>query len=274
MFVSLVLVSCAPLSTPPPPGGLPPAVSSDLNTAISNWNLVYGANVQAVGWSYRGRINSDSELDAVLSEILDPSRAWIPVVDVGDPLLANAELLSEFLPQISPEVLEGWEDTVKSLVRIGLHLVQIEWRKGNQSFTTTCVTDDSAIVYDNMLSNAALVESNYRRTCLDYVIRWLWGGERGRITIQLWAICRDGVVVNCNKDCSASMSLGSAKVNCSTRVSGNCCILDYSWAWGTPLIWITVEADQFTLKTSGIGSSGEGSGSCVDCCYEEVPFPD
>lgn len=252
-----------------PPGELPMAALQDLDTAIHNWNQIYGTNVQATGYFYRGRIDSVSELNETVTGILDPDRAWIPDIDVNNPASADAKLLSELLPQIRQEALESWESMVRSKVQVGLHIVQINWRKGSETFTTTCVTNDSTIVYDNMLSNAVLVRASSRRDCEDLVIEWLWGGERGRITASLRAVCTGGKVINCERNCSANMSLGSAQVNCKTRVMGNCCILDYSWAWGTPLVWITVKGDNFTLETSGIGSSGEGSGSCTDCCYEE-----
>ncbi len=253
-----------------PSGELPVAVLEDLDSAIKNWNQIYGTSVQATGYFYQGRIDSVFELDETVAGILDPDRAWIPDIDVSGSASADARLLSELLPQVRSEALENWRSMVKSRVQVGLHIFQIDWRKGNETFTTTCVTNDSTIVYDNMLSNAVLVGASSRRNCEDFVIEWLWGRERGRITVSLWAVCKDGKVVNCERNCSANMSLGSAQVKCKTRVVGNCCILDYSWAWGTPLVWITVKGDNFTLETSGIGSSGEGSGSCTDCCYEEV----
>jgi len=151
-----------------------------------------------------------------------------------------------------------------------MHLVEINWQQGIEIFTTQCITSDTSIVYDNILSNAVLIQSKSKINCLDYTITWIWGSERGRITADLNAICSEtGALLYCNKNCSAYMSLGSAQINCKTKVVENCCVLEYSWAWGTPLVWISVKTDNFTLETSGLGSSGEGSGSCVECCAGE-----
>jgi hypothetical protein len=147
-----------------------------------------------------------------------------------------------------------------------MHIVTINWQKGTDTFTTTCVTNDTEIIYDNMLFNAVMVETKSKAKCFDYQISWLWGSERGRIIVNLDCVCIEGHIAACPYTCTAYMTLGDAKVNCKITQTENCCYLNYSWAWATPLVTITVQTDNFTLQTSGIGSSGQGSGSCYCCC--------
>ena len=149
-----------------------------------------------------------------------------------------------------------------------MHYVTITWQKGQETFTTTCVTDNTDIIYDNMLSNAAMVQFKSKGRCFDYEINWLWGSKRGEITVDLNCICFEGQLISCTHTCIAWMSFGDAKVNCKKTQDENCCYLDYSWAWASPLVTISVQTDNFTLQTSGIVSSGQGSGSCFCCCEE------
>lgn len=265
---------CSPSPTPtatPIPSQLPDAVKNQLETAIYNWNTIYGNNLQALSWTYKGIIDTSNEVNSILNQILDPNQAWIPKVNPNQPQLAKAFLLSNQLDLIPLTTRSQWENTVRSLIQTGMHLVEISWQQGIESFTTQCITNDSSIVYDNILSNAVLIQSKFKINCFDYTITWIWGSERGRIIADLNAICSEtGAILYCSKNCSAYMSLGSAQMNCKTKVVGNCCVLEYSWAWGTPLVWISVKTDNFTLETSGLGSSGEGSGSCVECCVGEI----
>ena len=273
ILISIVLIISITLlftgCTAPPVSGLPNTVKTKLDTAIANWNTLYGTNVQAdTVWTYEGTIDSTSELDTVLDAILSADSAWLPDVDISDPSSATASLLDN-VTGLDAQTISDWEDLVESLIQTGMHFVTINWQKGTDTFTTTCVTDDTNIIYDNMLSNAVMVETKSKAKCFDYVISWLWGSERGRIMVFLDCVCVEGHIVACPYTCTAYMTLGDAKVNCKVTKTEDCCYLDYSWAWASPLVTISVQTDNFTLQTSGIGSSGQGSGSCF-CCCEEV----
>ena len=264
--LALLFTGC----TAPPVSGLPNTVKTKLDTAIANWNTLYGTNVQAdTAWTYEGTIDSTAELDTILDAILSADSAWLPDVDISDPSSATASLLDN-VTGLDAQTISDWEDLVESLIQTGMHLVTIDWQKGTDTFTTICVTDDTDIIYDNMLSNAVMVEIKSKAKCFDYQISWLWGSERGRILVYLDCVCVEGQLVACLHTCTAYMSFGDAKVNCKVTKTEDCCYLDYSWAWATPLVTISVQTDNFTLQTSGIGSSGQGSGSCFCCCEEVV----
>jgi len=271
VFISLIItISFTVLfagCVTPPVSGLPNAVKTKLETAIDNWNTLYGTNVQVTGWSYQGTIDSTAELNTVLDAILSPDSAWLPDINIDDTSSATASLLAD-ITGLDAQTISDWEDLVESLIQTGMHLVTINWQKGTETFTTTCVTDNTNIIYDNMLSNAVMVEAKSKTKCFDYQISWLWGSERGSIIVNLDCVCVEGHIVACPHTCTAYMTLGDAKVNCKITKTENCCFLNYSWAWATPLVTITVQTDNFTLQTSGIGSSGQGSGSCYCCCEE------
>jgi hypothetical protein len=251
LISSVIIISLALLFTgcvAPPVSGLPNTVKTKLDTAIANWNTLYGTNVQAdTAWTYEGTTD----------------------VDISDPSSATASLLDN-VTGLDAQTISDWEDLVESLIQTGMHLVTISWQKGSVAFTTTCVTDDTDIIYDNILSNAVMVQTKSKAKCFDYVISWLWGNQRGNILVFLDCVCVEGQLIACLHTCTAYMTLGDAKVNCKVTKTEDCCYLDYSWAWATPLVTISVQTDNFTLQTSGIGSSGQGSGSCYCCCEEVV----
>jgi len=266
LIISLALLFTGCVTTPV--SGLPDTVKSKLDTAIANWNTLYGTNVQAdPAWTYEGTIDSATELDTILDEILSSTSAWIPDIDINDTSSATAVLLQN-VTGLDAQTISDWEDLVESLIQTGMHIVTINWQKGTDTFTTTCVTDDTDIIYDNMLSNAVMVEIKSKKKCFDYVIKWLWGSQRGNILVFLDCVCVEGHIVACPYTCTAYMTLGDAKVNCKITQTEDCCYLNYSWAWATPLVTISVQTDDFTLQTSGIGSSGQGNGSCYCCCEE------
>ena len=271
ILINSVVVICLALlftgCVAPPVSGLPNTVKTKLETAIDNWNTLYGTNVQATGWSYEGTIDSATELDTILDVILSADSAWLPDANINDTSSATAVLLEDVVG-LNSQTISGWEDLVESLIQTGMHLVTINWQKGTDTFTTTCVADDTDIIYDNMLSNAVMVEIKSKKKCFDYVISWLWGNQRGNILVFLDCVCVEGHISACPYTCTAYMTLGDAKVNCKITQTEDCCYLNYSWAWATPLVTISVQTDNFTLQTSGIGSSGQGSGSCFCCCEE------
>ena len=259
--MSIFLAGCAP----PPGGQLPSSVASLLDTALSNWNTNYGNEVQATGYTYAGTIDSASERNDILDTMTSPTKAYLPLIDIDNPSTATALLLQD-ANDVTAQMINSWETTLNTLIQQGMHIITINWTKGANTFTTTCIADNTTIVYDNMLSNAVLVSNVSKKNCLNYTIEWLWGTERGKILADLNCVCMEGHPISCPYTCSAYMTIGDAQINCTTTMDELCCYLNYSWAWGTPLVSISVEVDGFSLKTSGIGSSGNGSGSCFCCC--------
>lgn len=250
---------------------LPMKPHSQIETAIQNWNEFYGANVQAVSWSYVGRITSEATRNEMVQVMTSPERAWFPSGDVSKPNEMTAARITDD-PQISSQDITEWQNMVNEKVSVGQHVVEIKWTKGVESFTTICITDEQSIIYDSTLSNAV---SGRRATgCFDYKMCWIWEMHkpcsewtRGYITGGLVTNCKEGVPVTCEDDCSSSMTLGEVKIKCEERIVENCCKMDYSWAWACGFKSIKVGTDKFTLEVEGIiGSSGAGNGSCTECC--------
>jgi len=275
----LLLFGMVPLALQAPPRAELPAKPRELvETAIQNWNQVYGTHVKALDWAYEGTIASEEQREVILGEMTAPEKAWFPSGDVGRPSEMTALRIVDD-PQIERGAIEKWQAMVRGKVRVGHHIVRIRWIKGSQPFTSICIADDNALVYDSMLFNAVLTQKHSR--CFEYKMWWIWeklAGKpwqewtRGHITADLTPNCREGTPVTCDKDCQASMTGGEATIKCKTRIVQNCCQMDYNWAWACGFKKIKVGKDKFSLEVEGyIGSSGAGNGSCTECCPAPPP---
>lgn len=254
---------------------LPAAAKALLEDALNNWNDLFAADVEALGWTCDRTLATAEDIDDLLDEITDPG-AWLPIGDPSNPSSVNVARVQDD-PAITPGMMADWRDGVDAMLDVGQYVVRTRWRKGTDEFTTLTVTTDDEIIYDNILYNisgagtSTLLAAETR--CAHIRMWWIWekhkgfnGWTRGEIIADLKPDC-SGQQIICNKNCSATMTGGDAKVNCKTTLADNCCIMEYEWAWACGFKSVEVEADGFKLKVEGyIGSSGSGNGSCSECC--------
>jgi hypothetical protein len=247
---------------------------AQLQTAVETWNSHYGAQVQAVGWTDEGLITTPARRSEVVAEMTAPDQAWFPSGDVARPWDMTALRISDD-PTVPRGDVLAWQRMVDERVQVGHRVFRVQWIKGTQPFSTLCVFDGCWLVYDSMLANALVEErpllpAAVSKTCFRGVLKGLFGDKRGEIKATGTANCKDGRVVSCDANCTAWLSLGAAKINCScVQINEWCCQLRWSWAYATGFKSIKVGLDGFTLEITGIlGSSGAGNGSCTICCSD------
>ena len=252
--------------------GLPSAPKKMIETGIENWNNIYGANVKARGWTYEGVIKTEKQRNEIVLQMTKTSNNWFPSGDVKKPALMTAFRITDD-PSVKNTAITAWQDMIRSKVKIGQHLVKIKWTKGSLPFTSICVTDENSVVYDNMLSNTAYTDHN--SVCFDYRIGNFLQTKYedmdfGEIKAELKIKCVGGKPI-CDKSCNSKIALGEIKINCNVETKGNCCQLTWSYGWATGLKSIKVGVDGFSIEVGGIlGSSGQGEGSCTECCPDNV----
>lgn len=132
------------------------------------------------------------------------------------------------------------------------------------------MVDAETVTVENLLRNAFILEPHegdegfHRRWAR---VRWLWGSERGRASMEVRSVCNGYQVDGCTKDCSAYMDLGQAEIKCREPEDRNqLCWMTYSYAFATPLADINYENDGFTMKVTGLGSSAVGKGTLTAGC--------
>ena len=254
----------------------------DLNNAVNNWNTYFGSHVRITDWEYIGTINDEIDKESTVQQIINPSRTYVTFGNPLEPETVSAILLSEALVDAPPETLTEWETVVRNNVNVGQHKVEISWEfvTSGITFTTIMIANDDEITFDSMFITAVLIKekiaSKHIRIC------WLWQDtyedcSRGQIDAELTPKCDDcGNLISCDKECDAWMTLGEAKIECNTeQIAGNCCKLNYGYAWRTPTGSINIkwndETLEFEITVTGLGSSGMGSGSQTHCCPPRPP---
>lgn len=246
----------------------PSAARALVDRAIENWNRIYGTTVKAINWNYEGTIGDENKRSAVIAEITDPEKAWMPAGDFNLPAEMTADRVSSDR-SISKAALDKWKNDVAGKLKTGQHLMRLNWQKSGTPFSSLCVTGESDIVYDNMLSNAVIPAHHSR--CEDSRLGWLWQSEykdmtRGEITADLVITC-NGATPICDHRCNAWMSAGDAKITCDIATNGNCCRLTWAYGWACGFKSVKVTGKGWGIEIEGyIGSSGTGSGSCTECC--------
>ncbi|MFG0328868.1 MAG: hypothetical protein ACF8PN_03110 [Phycisphaerales bacterium] len=260
--------------------------AEDLDRSLGVWNDMYSHHVVALGWTEDSVIDSEAARAGIVAEITDPDLAWFASGDVSDPSTMTALQLADD-PGISPEQIAAWITEVDSRVEVGHAVVRVEWLHDLAGpFESVCVVDSNGLIYDNMIfhmGGGAEVLGIAGRRVFDYRMWWAWQANkpwtqwtRGYIRADNNPVCRDGRVVSCDFNCTASMTLGDAKINCrSQQVPGQeCCTLEYSWAWTTGYFKsISVGDDDFSLEIEGwVGSSASGNGRATVCCEGNMIF--
>jgi hypothetical protein len=243
---------------------------SDLNTAKTNWNSIYGTNVRITGWTDLGIIQNQAQRESTVTQMTDSSQVYVVSGDPTNPPTITAVLM-DGQPQ---EILQQWRTVVGGIVAIGQHKIKISWKfvATQDSFTTIAVANDDSvngIKFDAMLATIVTIESE-RTAGGGKIMKWIWGSTRGRIH---WEVtCHDTPPV-CTHDCYAWISLGDAQIQCIEEIVGNNCKLYYGWAYRSPTGSITIVWNpttyKFEITITGLGSSGKGDGSVIDPCPSE-----
>lgn len=159
---------------------MPVAARQIVEKAIKNWDSLFATHVTAVSWDFEGKITTQTQRTDVVTELTDPAKVWMltgnPAIDTSvsaDPITGD--------PSITKAQLDSFHHVIEALVKVGQYTVRIHWQKGTQNFTTLCVTNDTSIVYDNMLSTIRLIPkfpvnglTVQTKTCVNLIIPWIW----------------------------------------------------------------------------------------------------
>ena len=256
---------------------LPAAARLIVEKAIHNWDSLFATHVRAISYDFEGKITSEAQRKAVVNEITDTANVWMPIGIPSSPETVSADHVSNDTSVTSAQI-DSFRHSIDTLIKINEYKVKINWVKDTQHFSTICITDDTTIVYDNMLSNIFLFAhptqnglTTRSKLCLDVIFTWIWGSDRGFATASLSTTCdQSGKAIKCGSTCMAGMTLGKAKIECKTEKfnSDQCCQLTYAYAAAVGFHSLEFQAKQFKFKVTGyLGSYFEGSSdACFDCC--------
>ncbi len=300
-----VVLACAMVAactTAYAPGGAPSSGPGE-DRAIEQLELsqqalsARGLPLRIVDYAPAAPLDSEDAVHDAQARIFDGS-ALVPSFDgVDASTLALAtidERMSAFRAGVDQQdVVANLQAMALPLIAVGQHAMDVTWESGGRQFQTKLVYDKDGVVYDNLLSNLVFVEDSspadetlgpptaesagdasafanqsFSTRFLNYTIKWVWGGTRGKIELVHYVISCDNWVSFCDQGGSANawMSLGSAAGRTARNALRKPRISKRAWGygWATPTASFNISWNSSTLtfsaSTSGVGSAGKGAG--------------
>src|SRR5262249_46784072 len=163
--------------------------------------------------------------------------------------------------------------------------LDVTWESQGRQFDTRLVYDENGVVYDNMLSNLAVVEpgealaekvsgppepttdptprtgmtpfanASFTANVVNVTIKWIWGATRGKVVINHYVISCDGWRTFCDDGFTETdwMSIGHTNAQAHRnffRRSPRLSKLAWGYAWGTPTVTLHVSFNAKNLTFS------------------------
>lgn len=264
----------------------------DSTIAFANTNPVL--NLKLVSYTFLNRLDKAEDVTAAKSRIT-AAGSIIPVYTDAEKALKNQQTPTFELSTLQDaarrpasgaagtvaEARTGISSYLDKVVQPGQGQVELVWERNGQRFTSLCLYNDKGLVYDNVLANVFTVEnrlpggaateqakvtaSAFTATVLSFDIKWVWGGQRGHITVKHSILYASGKITTNSGSTSAWMSVGSAEAR-QRRYALRATYAQLTWAygWATPTGSFSFSYDGNPVKVSasvsGVGSKGQGEG--------------
>lgn len=271
---------------------------------VSN-NTMESRNIPAriIEYNYNNSIESDDQLYEMQHDLLAESNV-VPKYDGIDSSSWSMNTIKERMEaylaneKTEQNVVENIQKMVFPTIQKGDKVIDLLWESNGKLFHSKCIYNKDGIVYDNILSNIAIVEEtevcsdefdtksrlteslqtntpeqsssltenargqySYTVTVRNIKITWVWGGTRGNILIQhniLW----DGsnYIIDHDGTVDPWMSIGSADAQWSNNYLDPYSRSKMAWAygWATPTASFSIKFNYSSLTFSA-STSGVGS---------------
>lgn len=258
-----------------------------------------GLHLQLVNYTPSTSLDSDTAVGAAKAEILHTT-AMVPQFNGVDASSLKLDTIAQRMQAYragtdTQDVAGNIQSMALPSIKVGQRALDVTWESDGRQFQSKLVYDENGVVYDNMLSNLALIQAeeltaetppgppdatadssgvhalanqSFTTRFLDLTIKWVWGGTRGKVQLDHYVISCDGWRSFCDEGgaSNAWMSIGSAsgqtrrnaliKPRIAKRAWG------YGWATPTASFSITWHPGSLTFSASvgGVGSAGHGAG--------------
>ncbi|MCB2407910.1 hypothetical protein [Hymenobacter lucidus] len=271
-------------------------IQGQLDSTIAFGNSNPALNLKLVSYSFRARLDKAADVAAAKARILDAGSV-IPVYNrAEDALKANRTPSFELLTlQESTaaskqnttaigtvaDARTGISSYLDKMVQPGQGQAELVWERNGKRFTSLCLYNEKGLIYDNILANvftidnqlksaaageqAKVTASAFTATVLSFDIKWVWGGQRGHITVKHSILYESGRITTNSGTATAWMSVGSADARQRRYVLRNTYAqLTWAYGWATPTGSFSFSYDGSPVKisasVSGVGSKGQGEG--------------
>ncbi|HEU4731484.1 MAG TPA: hypothetical protein VFT22_26500 [Kofleriaceae bacterium] len=257
-----------------------------------------GLSIQLIGYTPATALDTEDAVGLARAQLVDDT-AMVPQYDGMNAASLTLSTIHDRTRAFraghdAQDVVGNIQAMVFPRIQVGQKALDVTWESQGRRFQSLLVYDDNGVVYDNLLSNIAVVQANpvvqesppsrlgaakvdglvalanqsLSKRFIDLTITWIWGGTRGQIQLDHYVISCDNWVSFCDDggQSNAWMSLGTAGGDTQRNALLPPRISKLAWAygWATPTasFSISFNADSltFSASTSGLGSAGKGSG--------------
>ncbi|MDR2423615.1 MAG: hypothetical protein LBD59_02685 [Prevotellaceae bacterium] len=189
-----------------------------------------------------------------------------------------------FKSEFQQFTFDGMDEYLESFNWENVKILNLKWdNNGIETHTVCAVSDEEGIIYDNFISNVFLIKDPVITTelgsttvspprlktitetfsggcwtwTLEEVTTWLWGSNRGKITITHVGCYANSIFLYHYYNTSHGFQMGSSAAQ--ATIVGDRSIA-YGWALATPnvTISITFQTPNFTLSFGGSGGTKIG----------------
>lgn len=272
---------------------LPQKVSGNLTLAKSNWNTNVGNLVTLNSFVVSGSVNSATAKEALINQILadDAMTAYGNILDKSSMHLNSvAELQAQ-----NSDTKNNMRTYLNQQINVGDLVVDVSWTSPAKTFVSKCIVHNDAIVWDNLLTGAIMMDVNPTETLSKFgdaaaspindankqtitqakvyaawysyyeywTLNWIWGSERGKVSYTIKIYCySNGYVYSTDNYDSGYMDLGSSRSESRVLVnSGSYGKIQYALGLATPTGSLSFDKSGFKVSFSGLGSNLVANGT-------------
>lgn len=245
-------------------------------------------------------IESDDELARIKLQIAS-DKSVFPYYDLDNKclsLLTWSEIDKEKQYDQFQYSRNSLVDYLNKYLKVGMEQFELTWQCGSEIYKTICITSGNSIIYDNVITNALClsdetsknIEATEKKllktrqeqggdyslteTVVDVGAYWLWGSERGRVTITHSIYVRNGELDNSGYTTSDYISIGSsasqAQIISRSLGRGGSSTCNYVYYLATPTISASISGGngiRYNISISGFGSEAHGSSDHILYAY-------
>jgi hypothetical protein len=219
-------------------------------------------SLSLIGYSYRGTIESESEIPGILEDLFSDD---VPMVVGGH--TSNFEIvpISTVKKMYGEDIFEAYKTHIAAAVQVGMELISLEWSHNGKNYLSLAIADnnDGGIIYEN-IGHLILEDRNKNETDTftsgiipsvktrsessddgteirrnfslhDEYRNWL-GTRLWFYKIGAYAVfdAKSGVLKRCNSQAFSDSKYGwscQAQINKTSGEIGKTAFVEYSWAY-------------------------------------------
>ncbi|MEN9610362.1 MAG: hypothetical protein RLZZ628_1176 [Bacteroidota bacterium] len=242
-------------------------VKHQLDRSLKNWNDHLSALITLKSYKELDDLSTEAKRTALIEELTAPT-AVVASGDVLDVQSIRVNQLANLFAN-NPDAASLFKAEVSKQIHVGDKVMELTWQRGDNSYTTKCVTNKTGIAWDNVLYGVYMGDAAIESTATEHIntnsaakkyewnqsVNWIWGDKRGQMGYSMRITNTNGIVTSTVVDAGASMNSGTA-------FNKSVVVFDQG-TQGTAKISLGLATPTAFLKFDDTASTVNGAGSKV-----------